>query len=242
MYGVGMRKTIKFYPEFAEIDPNDRPRGYYVYAHSRNTDGKLFYIGKGKFRRAWTWQRGYNRRWEAAASKHGVIVEIIASNLSDGEAFDLEREEIDRIGIDNLLNISSGGDGNGGVPSARRKRVICSNGMEFDSATQAAEWLASNGHKKASPSGVSFCCTGKTKSAYGFDWKYEGYDRKLKFISHGCRIASSKHKPVIRSDGVEFASIKDAAAYMGSPHLHANIGMCCRGKRNYACGYSWKYK
>ena len=49
----------------------------------------------------------------------------------------------------------------GGLPDQR-----------FESATQAAEWLRSNGHEKASTAAISAVCNGRQDSAYGYGWRF----------------------------------------------------------------------
>ena len=54
----------------------------YVYGHYRESDGKLFYIGKGIGNRAWDKIRR-NRYWFRVVNKHGLIVKIIEDNLTE---------------------------------------------------------------------------------------------------------------------------------------------------------------
>ena len=54
-----------------------------------------------------------------------------------------------------------------------------------------------------------------------------------------CRKYKTQQKRVERSDGMKFNSIKEAAN--GNESLRKHISEVCKGKRNYAGGYSWKY-
>lgn len=67
--------------------------GFYVYIHRRKTTGEVFYIGKGRRRRAWS-SSGRNKHWGYVAKKHGFTVEIYASNLQEWYAFELEKDLI----------------------------------------------------------------------------------------------------------------------------------------------------
>lgn len=58
------------------------------------------------------------------------------------------------------------------ISAARSKRVICSNGMAFDSAKAAAEWCRTLGHSKASRTSICNCCNGKIKKSYGLVWAF----------------------------------------------------------------------
>lgn len=53
------------------------------------------------------------------------------------------------------------------------KGVCCSNGMQFESVSEAILWLNSIGWTKASQGGMSSCLTGRTRTAYGYSWKYK---------------------------------------------------------------------
>lgn len=85
-------------------------REHYVYAHRRASDGQLFYIGKGRRRRAWHGS-GRNRHWRFIAEKHGFEVEIVKANLPEQCALTLEQILIAKIGIANLANATLGGGG-----------------------------------------------------------------------------------------------------------------------------------
>jgi len=306
---------ISITPKYKDIPRRERPEGYYVYLHRRATDGSVFYVGKGRKDRGWHISRQYNRRWMGNARKYGCVVEIVDDSMSEDQAFELECNLIEEYGLDNLANMTTGGDGSSGVVSSRRKEVCCSNGMKFESMHEAVDWLRANGHPKASvgtisaccsgrvrsscgmawwiadggmqydyqdpgllksqsygrpvirsdgktyksskiaaldlretgkalatSSAIRLCCSGKIGSAYGFDWKYAGSNKVLLYIEPSKKISESKKVAVIRSDGVEFSSAKDASLIMGFPRASANISACCHKKRKKALGYGWRFK
>ncbi|MBO4583461.1 MAG: hypothetical protein J5756_00165 [Clostridia bacterium] len=86
---------------------------------------------------------------------------------------------------------------------------------------------------------------GSEKQAYwicskGHSWKTAIANRK---IGHGCPIcAVEKHnKKVVNIDtGMIFSSIKEAAAYYGKAK-GTHIVSCCKGERETAYGFHWKY-
>ena len=93
---------------------------FFVYAHYKSDDqnGFPFYIGKGKNKRDLSTYR--NRFWKNIANKHGYIVKRIKENLTEQQAWDLEKELIKSYGklIDGtgcLCNISDGGEGAAGT-------------------------------------------------------------------------------------------------------------------------------
>lgn len=48
----------------------------------------------------------------------------------------------------------------------------CSNGMLFNTHTQAISWLKYNGFPKASQGNLAMALMGKRKTAYGYKWEY----------------------------------------------------------------------
>lgn len=79
-------------------------RHFYLYQHRRGSaDGPVFYIGKGSGQRAWS-HYGRHPEWHAVAAEFGVATEILARELTENEALQLEQACIDSIGIDNLVN------------------------------------------------------------------------------------------------------------------------------------------
>lgn len=120
---------------------------YYVYEHIRLDNNTCFYVGKGHGKRAYTKKR--NPHHDRIVEKHGMRVEIIANNLTEDEAYKLERETIKRYvfedgyGIDIegyrkddgspcLTNSTFGGDGSYGMVHSREWCEQHSNDMKGD--------------------------------------------------------------------------------------------------------------
>lgn len=84
---------------------------FYVYIHRRAYDNSIFYVGKGRGRRA-TLKHGRNEYWKSTVNKFGGFVsEIVFSCLTEQEAFN---REIDLItGLREfgatLANLTDGG-------------------------------------------------------------------------------------------------------------------------------------
>lgn len=87
-------------------------REHYVYIHRRASDGRPFYVGKGKQRRAWQ-MYGRNAYWQNVAKKHGVMVEVVKDRLPEPCALSLERALIASIPWP-LANLTDGGGGTSG--------------------------------------------------------------------------------------------------------------------------------
>jgi len=99
---------------------------FYVYLH-RTLAGRVFYVGKGKKKRAWDTAKR-NSMWQSISKKHGLSVEIVASGLNESDAFD---KEIDLIRhyrqFGKLANMCDGGPGAPGyefTPYVKKKMSL----------------------------------------------------------------------------------------------------------------------
>lgn len=88
---------------------------FYVYAHFRADDGRCFYVGKGKAKRAWSTNR--SAWWKRTVAKHGYNVQILATWDSEEDAFEHERVLIAcfRDLGHPLVNLTDGGEGASGA-------------------------------------------------------------------------------------------------------------------------------
>lgn len=43
---------------------------------------------------------------------------------------------------------------------------------QFESATQAVEWLREHGHARAALAGISAMCNSQKRTAYGYSWRF----------------------------------------------------------------------
>jgi CTP:phosphocholine cytidylyltransferase-like protein len=89
---------------------------FYVYLHRRLTDNKVFYVGKGHAKRAWI-RSNRNRYWNNVVEKHGYSVEIVFENLTEDDAFKIEKDtilEMRYFGFP-LVNMTDGGEGSWGA-------------------------------------------------------------------------------------------------------------------------------
>lgn len=105
-------------------------KNFYVYEHIRNDNNTVFYVGKGRGKRAYYSRR--NEHHDRIVDKYEFTVHIVKDNLTEQEAYDLEKELIyDYVfnkgyGIDieglrkpdsiyQLSNSTLGGDGSYGM-------------------------------------------------------------------------------------------------------------------------------
>lgn len=107
----------------------------------------------------------------------------------------------------------------------------------FNSVQEAAD------HMSVGPTSISGAASGKHKSSAGFIWRFE--DSPLK---KGEKIKIGKtlrvKSPVVQYDKdwteiARFDSIMKADKALGVNKSH--IGSVCRGDRNFALGFRWKY-
>lgn len=126
------------------FDADDVERGYYVYAHRCHATNRVFYIGKGKHDRAWSDRRSGS--WHEFVEKlpDGYDTIILHSDLTEDEAIDLEREEIEAYGGP----ASTGGDLINWIPGeaglgfgAAVKITLTADEHENDAAKRAADAL-----------------------------------------------------------------------------------------------------
>jgi hypothetical protein len=88
---------------------------YYVYLHKRKGTDKVFYVGKGSKNRDGErseMTKNRNRWWHHIVDKDGGFdIEIYQDNLTEDNAYELEKELIAQIGLENLTNMTEGGEG-----------------------------------------------------------------------------------------------------------------------------------
>jgi hypothetical protein len=80
-----------------------------VYAHRRKDNGEIFYIGMGVCEKRANRFSKRNRYWNDIYNEFGAYVDVLATDLSVEDAEELEMFLIQEIGIDNLTNITRGG-------------------------------------------------------------------------------------------------------------------------------------
>ena len=83
---------------------------YYIYFHINPVKNSIFYVGKGKGDRAYR-KSSRSLHWNRTVKKYGWIVDIAEENLTEEQAFEREKFYIAKIGRNNLVNQTDGGDG-----------------------------------------------------------------------------------------------------------------------------------
>jgi hypothetical protein len=94
---------------------NEEP-SFYVYEHWRPDTDVCFYVGKGSGKRAWKMSGRKNPHHTAIVSKLTslgmcVDVRVVHQGLVEDDAFNFECLLIKQYGVENLTNMTFGGDG-----------------------------------------------------------------------------------------------------------------------------------
>lgn len=232
-------------------------RMYYTYLNSRASDGKVFYIGKGKDRRAWAMNKR-SKQWSRVVAKHGLLINIAARWETEEEAFSHERLLIQTfrdMGLE-LANHTDGGDGTSGWRHAPET---------------IAKIKASNKGKRRSPESVANAKA--TRKASMQSWLQEYWtperrkaasdavagERHPNFgkkrppelcaklsVAHKGRTNGATSKPVVCVDtGETFPSAAEAARKLLVERGAASVNSCyiaaaARGQFKTAYGLQWR--
>lgn len=194
---------------------------FYVYVHRRATDGKIFYVGKGKGRRSHSFQR--NIYWKRIVAKHGYTVEIVQDHLQEWYAFELEKDLIAYYGRENLCNLTDGGEGASGRPMTEKHKKKLSQ--------------VHKGNKHT----LGFKFSEEMKKRMSDSKK--GIPKPIGFMDYA---RSFQLRPVVCSNGMAFESISAAIQWLwnekGKKAYTAGICCVCKGQKKSAFGYGWAYK
>lgn len=98
---------------------------YYIYTHTRVGDEHPFYVGKGFGNRAYSTQ-SRSQFWKNVA-KDGYRIEFEFENLSEEDAFQMEKDMIKMygrrdLGTGCLVNLTGGGEGSSGWVHSEESR------------------------------------------------------------------------------------------------------------------------
>lgn len=244
------------------------PGRYYVYIHRKQTDGSVFYVGKGAGNRAYAIATR-SERWHRVFRKHGRSVQIIASGLDERCAFSLERAMISYIGLGGLCNMTFGGEGTSGrIPStAQRQKCSVRNkgkrpsdtsieaaiiknskpvgtvcGLRFPSAREAARQLFPDKQERTCAVSISSACRGVCDRAYGYQFRF--VDEVGNLLPSGY-VKAKVGRPVKTECGMSFRSASAATKWLaanGHPKaINSNIIQCCKKRVASAYGFKWSY-
>jgi hypothetical protein len=128
---------------------------FYVYEHWRPDKDICFYVGKGKNKRAWDMKNMRNPYFKSVVSKLlslGLFVDvrIISKELTHEEAITLEMERIAYYGIENLTNMTKGGDGMANPTEKTRQKMSASQKTRFENPEERKKIAERNKNRKVS--------------------------------------------------------------------------------------------
>jgi len=172
---------------------------FYVYEHWRLDKDVCFYVGKGKGSRAYS--RNRNALWKKIVAKlensgSAFEVRIVASGLSEQEAYSLEKKRIsfwsDKV---TLCNFTLGGEGwTGGFHSEEFKKRISERhkGRIVSEETRARLSKALRGNPRLTASKQGFKHSEKSKQkmreVFGGKPKSEAHKQKLREAGLGRKM------------------------------------------------------
>jgi hypothetical protein len=107
---------------------------FYTYIHTRKTDKKVFYVGKGSGNRVSSIHQR-SRMWRHVANKHGFESKILMTFEKEQDAFDHEKFLIfcfKDMGI-SLVNQTEGGEGSSGFKLKEETKIKISNALRMRS-------------------------------------------------------------------------------------------------------------
>lgn len=239
---------------------------FYVYLHLRADDGLPFYVGKGRNNRAW-FKHGRNLYWQRIVKKHGLIVEILKSDLSELDALEFEKSAILTLGRGYLCNYTDGGDGMSGHIKSQEtldKLRASLRGRKHSDLTKMLIGSKSKGRivseetrRKLSALNVGIIPSAETLAKRSISLRGRKFsdEHKAKIAAallgrkcspeHTEKAAAAWRIPVNCSNGMQFGSAKWAADWLktiGFPKaMPSNITQCCRGSVKTAYGFVWSY-
>ena len=241
-----------------DMDENDHEnnnkeegREFYVYKHIRKDNNTCFYVGKGKGNRCYTQSRGEHH--DNICKRYGYEVVKIKENLTEKEAFALEREIIEDYvfvfgyginikGYDDydhklphLTNFTWGGEGTSGLTHSEEHNKKISESMKGKNAGEK-NYMYGKRHSEETKRKMSESCKRKQFS--------EEHKKNISKSLKG-RVVWNIKKVICITTGKMFNSIKEAAIYY---NVAGNtISFCCKGTRKSAgklpngTPLQWKY-
>jgi group I intron endonuclease len=107
---------------------------YYTYIHTRKDNNKVFYVGKGKGKRAFS-KENRNKHWHHVVNKAGYSVDVCAYWETENEALEHEKFLIACFKeLSALVNLTDGGEGISGYSHTDKAKQLMSEARKGKSA------------------------------------------------------------------------------------------------------------
>lgn len=240
---------------------------FYVYLHRRADDGRVFYVGKGKARRAYA-RSGRSELWSRIVNKHGCKVEIVEDCLSESDAFQLEAETIRQY--DGLCNFTDGGEGISGYHHTEEARQAISaahkgrphkpehieaRAQKLRGKKRSAEFCKELGDRMRGSKRSDEVRRRMSESRKGLkrdaevikkvaDW-HRGKKRTQESRERMSNASTVKRAVVCKSTGSVFGSLEDAAQWLRNngweKATKTGVWFSASGKRKKSYGLEWSY-
>lgn len=180
-----------------------------LYAHRKETDGSIFYVGIGTEKRPYT-NKSRNDYWHNTVNKYGYYVDVLAKELSIEDALELEEFvicELGRkdLGNGNLVNLNNGGKGNLQVSDLTKKKMS-------KSAIGRTAWNKGLPMSEEQKAKLSKIREGVTSPRKGVKLTEETRE-KIRKANLGGKSSSAKSVYNTKTNET-FETIKQAAKYM----------------------------
>ncbi len=223
-----------------------------VYRHRRLDNFQVFYVGVGKNESRASSKDSRSKWWERTVNKSDYEIDILKTNMSWGDACELEIFLISEYGRKdlkkgNLVNMTDGGEGSLGrrtTEEANKERCepVCKYSLKGEFIKEYPSGLKAAKDVGSSKGNISSACSGKIMSSGGFMWAYKKGDKKtLPTYKKIKRVSLRKSVTQFTLQGVfikEYSSITEAI----KETKIGDVGSACSGKLKTAGGYLWKYK
>lgn len=195
---------------------------YFIYLHTRNDTGEVFYVGKGTRAHTKQYQRAFvtkkrNKFWQAIVDKAGFTVYLYADFFQEAAAFDMERDLIAHYKRAHeggtLCNLTLGGEGHAGLTASAVTRAKLSAAFSGDKHPNWGRKLSAETCRKKAETlrASSKNLRGKKLPDW---WKQRIAAGKRGALNpfFGKRTSISRK---VAGDGVEYASVSEAADALG---------------------------
>jgi hypothetical protein len=210
---------------------------FYVYVHRRETDGSVFYVGKGTGRRAWSFLNR-NPYWKRIANKQGFTVNILVKNINEVCAFSIEKALIKLYGRQSLSNMTNGGEGPSGFHHSEKTKADLRGPRP-----NANPWLKGKSVPEYLKIKLRDVKLGTKQSP-----EHAEKSRKNKLgvkVADTSKMNLEKRRPIKNNLGEVFDSAAGAArqvsARLGINASQGNISMVANGHRKKAYSLEWSY-
>jgi hypothetical protein len=160
---------------------------HYIYFHINLVSNEVFYVGKGKGRRAWSKdKRSYH--WYNTVKKYGYRVDIVEDNLTDDISLQREIFYINKIGrkdlgLGTLVNHTDGGEGISGLKHSEESKQKMKKPKSEDfikKITGANNHFFNKKHTQESKNKISDSRLGKNNRGWGNKCIYNNEEFKTK--------------------------------------------------------------